>query len=153
MLRDRLTKLSSGGENAPLIATLGSQKMISTDFAENALYDILEKRCESTPLIWSRTFGTNDLEADIWEEGTARYLALVTESSQCFLYGWIDQAVLEIKNSGNLTALVAEMKEYRPDQGGDCGVIAIDGHIAISLEMSFEDGSISIDQYKLPNKT
>ena len=55
-----------------------------------------------------------------------------------YLHGWIDQAVLEIIDSDLANNLIDKMIVYRPDQGGNSGLLYIDNvNLLYVFEISF----------------
>lgn len=128
---------------------MGPTKMTTRTYVIEILNNILDHKIIAIATRWQMTYGRNDSESNVIQTGIEQFRGMVTASQVCFLYGWIDQAVLEIVSQGNIEELSKEMFSYRPEQGGDSGIIAVLNNTALVLEMSFESENASIKQYNL----
>ncbi len=126
---------------------------IANHVLDDNLLDILQGQGQHSELLWSRTVGTHDHEEEIIRQGLERFQAAIPTPTTCHLYGWIDQAVLETKQSGTMTEIAWAFAAYRPAQNGDRGIIALHDHAATVLTLSGENGLMALLQYRLPSQT
>jgi len=116
---------------------------------ERVLEQILNREFAEASTIWQETFATRGPEKDTISRGLDALAASISEGQECVLHGWIDQAVLEIVARGNISVIRPRAINYRADQGGDTGILILDGGQVIVLELSFERGDAAIRKYKL----
>lgn len=117
--------------------------------AERVLDQILNRDYAESSTIWQEIFDTHGNEKDTISRGLDALAAYITEDQKCVLHGWIDQAVLEIVARGSVSTIRPRAHNYRADQGGDTGVLVLDGGNVIVLEFSFEGGEAALRKYKL----
>ncbi len=127
--------------------------MITREQADGILYRILNQELAPITTTWHEIFATLGSEKDTLDRGLSALEELIPENTECVLHGWIDQAALEIVAVGQLPDLRDRALNYRADQGGDTGILALDEERVIVLDFSFERGEASLREYKKPNKS
>lgn len=103
----------------------------------------------ATSTMWHETFAMLGSESDTIKRGLTALEGVVSKNAQCVLHGWIDQAALEIVSIGKFATLRERAVNYRADQGGDTGILALDNGWVTVLEFRFEAGEAKIHQYQL----
>ncbi|MES2920098.1 MAG: hypothetical protein V4819_01030 [Verrucomicrobiota bacterium] len=123
--------------------------MIAEETAGRVLYQILGGNFAEVVTIWNEYFGTQASVTGRIGRGVGELERVVPREQDCVLHGWIDQAVLEIVSKGKLADLREEMADYRANQGGDTGLLALEGNRATILEFSFGRGQAVLRSYQL----
>lgn len=114
------------------------------------LHQILNRELLPVSTGWRESFGISSCEPEVISRGLSALEESIPENTHCALHGWIDQAVLEIVMIDRIAVIRDRAGGYRPDQGGNSGVLAaIDGKIVV-LEFSFERDEASLSEYKKP---
>jgi len=121
---------------------------ISQEQADKLLHQILNEDLSPTSTKWHEIFATMGPEKDTISRGLDALDQLIPSNTECVLHGWIDQAALEIRSIGRLSELRDRAVNYRADQGGDTGVLALYGGSAFVLDFSFERGTATLREYK-----
>ena len=122
--------------------------MITKEQADQVLHQILNKELLPTSTKWGEIFATMGSETDTIGRGLDALDELIQANTDCVLYGWIDQAALEIVLISRLAELRGRAVNYRADQGGDTGVLAMYDGTAFVLDFSFERGAAALREYK-----
>jgi hypothetical protein len=126
--------------------------MSSDETIERVLNGILNQEFAEVSSPWQETFATLGPEKDTIVRGLDALERTITPDQECVLHGWIDQAVLELVARGSVSELRGRTVNYRADQGGDTGLIAICATKIVVIEFSFENGQAALKEYELPNK-
>ncbi|MDP7033763.1 MAG: hypothetical protein QF752_04655 [Planctomycetota bacterium] len=121
--------------------------MITVEQANRVLHLILNDECPSIETKWHETWGTLGSQQEAIGRGLQAFKDLLPEKTSGVLHGWIDQAVLEIILIRPIHELRKRLMDYRADQGGDTGILALDGETAIVLEISFERCDVTIREF------
>ena len=121
--------------------------MITRDEAERILYQILDDGLLPIATNWAEVFAAKGCEKETIERGLNALEALFSATTPCVLHGWIDQAALEIVEIGQLSSLRDRAINYRADQGGDTGILALNNGKAVILAFSFEQGKAVLEEY------
>jgi hypothetical protein len=114
------------------------------------LHQILNRELLPVSTSWRESIGILGSEDEVIFRGLSALEESIPEDTRCALHGWIDQAVLEIVAIDRVAIIRDRARSYRPDQGGDSGVLAAINEKIIVLEFSFERGVASLSEYKKP---
>ncbi len=123
--------------------------LISSDVVISTVEKFFQEKYNLCDCLWEMEFGFNHNFSDIIAEGLNYFSKCINDDVFVYLYGWIDQAVLEITSVGKGSDLYEVFVQYRPDEGGDSGLIYLHGKGAICLDLSFEAGYLKIIKYDL----
>ena len=107
--------------------------------AETLLEKRLNRKYSSQIEIWRMDISSDESIKKIVRLGLGKMKELVGFNNVMYLHGWIDQAVLEISEVDLCDKLIDKMIHYRPDEGGDSGILHIKNEKLIYLfELLFE---------------
>ncbi|WP_221030919.1 hypothetical protein [Actomonas aquatica] len=124
------------------------EEMPNEDQSSSILHRILDRELLPDFTIWREYFGAPSPVEVVIDRALEALSSAIPDDTHCVLHGWIDQAVLEIVAIDRVAEIRDRTKRYRPDQGGDSGLLAVVGRRILVLEFSYERGEALLTEYK-----